>query len=435
MWDAEGKFYPSTAGTPLLAREGGSFRGVAREGRKFNDVLFGILFVLMVAGMAAIGVIAGIRGNPEMLIQSSEWTEDASVRAEHWFQDSVAHLRQSYDIVLCAGLGLSIVLGIVWLQLLRMFTKFFIYMTLILGVLSIIALGGYSLHMGIKNGQSGFKTFSYITFGVAFLLVLAIFFLRKKIDLTAGLFKESCKGIQHNFFGLFGTTTIVFGLVVLLFLAWMFTLINLFSIPGKNIDIHIDNVPQFNTSIRNLMYYQLFGLFWTVSFLLYLLQFSTSGAIASWYFSRVDKQSMKGSPAFLSLGHGLSKSFGSIAFGSLVTAIVAFLNFLMAKLEKTTFNNRVVKFATCFVKCCLACITKMVQFINRYAFIHMAMHGGSFCTSARNCFDLISRNMFTAVVVDMLGDLVLYVGRFFCSAICTIFAMAVSYTHLTLPTT
>lgn len=39
------------------------------------------------------------------------------------------------------------------------------------------------------------------------------------------------------------------------------------------------------------------------------------------------------------------------------------------------------------------------------------MHGDSFCTSAKNVFNLVSRNMFSAVVVDLLGEFVLFVGK------------------------
>jgi hypothetical protein len=53
------------------------------------------------------------------------------------------------------------------------------------------------------------------------------------------------------------------------------------------------------------------------------------------------------------------------------------------------------------------------------------MHGEGFCTSARNCYNLISRNLFSAVVIDFLGDFVLFVGKILGTALCTAFTVGV----------
>lgn len=51
------------------------------------------------------------------------------------------------------------------------------------------------------------------------------------------------------------------------------------------------------------------------------------------------------------------------------------------------------------------------------------MHGNSFCSSARNCFDLIGRNAVSTVVVDFLGKFVLTVGKLLGTAASTIFVV------------
>jgi len=61
--------------------------------------------------------------------------------------------------------------------------------------------------------------------------------------------------------------------------------------------------------------------------------------------------------------------------------------------------------------------------VNRYAYIHIAMHGDGFCSSARNVYDLISRNSFSAVIVDTLGEFVLFVGKLLGTSACTIFSL------------
>jgi len=45
------------------------------------------------------------------------------------------------------------------------------------------------------------------------------------------------------------------------------------------------------------------------------------------------------------------------------------------------------------------------------------MHGYSFCKAARGCFELISRNAFTAIIMDMIGSFVLFMGKLFFTAV------------------
>jgi len=53
------------------------------------------------------------------------------------------------------------------------------------------------------------------------------------------------------------------------------------------------------------------------------------------------------------------------------------------------------------------------------------MHGDSFCASAKNCYNLVSRNMFTTVIVDFFGAFVLFVGKILGTALCTLFTVLI----------
>jgi len=77
----------------IQAKKGGSnFRGVTWEGRKFNDVVFGILFVLMFVGMAIVNIVGFSKGNPSKLMPTSQYVNTTVMenKADFWFQDSVA---------------------------------------------------------------------------------------------------------------------------------------------------------------------------------------------------------------------------------------------------------------------------------------------------------------------------------------------------------
>lgn len=387
-----------------------SFKGVKENGRTFNDILFAILFVVAVTVMILISIIGFSKGNPNKLVPSNEYSGLVENKADYWFQDAVAIMKRDTD-VLAGGLMFAFVVALLWIQLMKYFTKIFIYLTLILGVLTVIAAGVYFLHLGFQRGSSSLKIASYAIFGVAFLIVLGIILLRKKVELTSALFAECCKGFQQN------PGILLVGVVVFLMLAaftvfWISQFIYLYSIPGETISL--PNVPpKFNQKIRNLMYFQVFVYFWVLAFLSAVFQVSVAGGMATWYFSRdIDGYKANvGSPSFRSFGRALTKSFGSLALGSLLLATVQWINFMLTLVKKANMQNRVVVFIVSCIQCLLSCIQGIIKFIDRFAYIYIAMHGDGFCQSAKNCYNLISRNMFSTVVVDMLGGFVLFVGK------------------------
>jgi len=420
---------------PLLRQEGqhgkklednSEFRGINEEGRSFHDIFFGIIFLMMVAGSVAISVVAFTQGDPKTLVPSSDYTNDAEVQTNYWFQDSVARMKA--DIKIIAGAtALAIILGFAWVQLLKTFTKLFIYLTLFVGIALIVAVGIYLLVIGSEKNNSHLRIVSYCIFVVAALFVIVIIYLRSRIALTCELFKETCLGIQYNP-SVFLVAAIIIGVFILFVAYWMASFIYLYSIPSGSKIVIPHTPPQFNQSVRNLMYYQIFAFLWVTSFLSAVFQVSVAGGIATWYFSRDVNGFGRdvGSPTMRSFSRALTKSFGSLALGSLIIATVRFINFLLrVTKKKNQTKNPIITFIVNCVICIFGCIQRIIQFINRYAYIYIAMHGDGFCTSAKNCFDLVSRNFFSAAIVDMLGEFVLFVGRLLGTAACTLFTIAV----------
>jgi len=238
------------------------------------------------------------------------------------------------------------------------------------------------------------------------------------------MFAECCKGVQQNP-GIFGVAFITFAMLAAFLVYWVASFIFLYSIPTQTVPIDSHLPQKFNQSVRNLMYFQVFACFWVMAFISAIFQMSVAGSVATWYFSR-DAHGYSAnvkSPAFRSFSRALTFSFGSLAFGSLLLAIVQFLSFVVRQARRinSKTQNKIVGLFLCIIQCFLNCIERIVKFIDRFTYIYIAMHGDSFCTSARNCYDLISRNMFSAVVVDFLGDFVLFVGKLLGTAICTLF--------------
>jgi len=258
---------------------------------------------------------------------------------------------------------------------------------------------------------------------VVFLLLIV--FLRKKIALTCAMMKEACRGVQHNT-ALFPVLFVVVAVFLGVAAFWVSSFIYLCSIPDSSVQVVPNVYPSFNESIRNLMFYQLFAFLWIVAVLSAIYQHVVAGSVAGWYFSRdVMSAGKPRETAYSSLFHAVTSSFGSLAFGALVLAFVQFLNYLLETTKKANTKNRVLVWIITFLQCLLGCIEGIVKYINKFAYIYVAMHGYSFCTAARECFELISRNFFSAVIMDTITGFVLFIGKALFTALCTIITIAV----------
>jgi len=415
----------SQARQPLLSSSHGrnqssTFKGVVAEERSYHDIFFGILFLAMFGAMIFISSIGFSKGDPSMLIPSNSTEE----QTEHWLQDAVAQTKED-RFVLAGSLCLAVALAFIWVQLMKKFTKLFIYLTFILGISLIAILAFYFLSLGIQRNDTSLQILSYCVFGLAAILLIVVLFLRKKIALTSLLFKECCQGVECNP-GLFLVALIVVCLYAIFCAFWITALVYLYSVPSdSNESDQASN--QFNVNIRYLIYYQVFGFFWTASFLSAIFQVSVAGSISIWYFSRDihGYSSDVGYPAFKSFGRALTKSFGSLALGSLILSTVQFVSFLISQVKRLNKTNKIARCVLCCFQCVFGCMEGIIKFVNRFAYVYIAIYGDSFCQSARKCYDLISRNLFTVAVVDTLGEFVLIIGRLIGTSASTLLCVSI----------
>lgn len=99
---------------------------------------------------------------------------------------------------------------------------------------------------------------------------------------------------------------------------------------------------------------------------------------------------------------------GTVAFGSLLIAICSFIRAMIEYVEKKVkkYDNPLSKAIFCCCKCFFWCLQKFLCFINRNAYIMCAIHGQNFCTSAKDAFQLLMRNLIRVVFVDKVHYLI-----------------------------
>merc|ERR1711988_895888 len=76
-------------------------------------------------------------------------------------------------------------------------------------------------------------------------------------------------------------------------------------------------------------------------------------------------------------------------------------------------KNRIAQMVMKAVACCLWCFEKCLKFLNKNAYIQVALLGKNFCTSAKAAFFLIFRNMARFGAVAMLGSIISVIGILF----------------------
>lgn len=107
---------------------------------------------------------------------------------------------------------------------------------------------------------------------------------------------------------------------------------------------------------------------------------------------------------------------GSIAMGSFLIALITFIRlvfeYIVYQYEKVgNKENPVYKILKCVIRCILWCLDKYVKFITKNAYIQIALHSESFCTSAWNAFCLVIRHAGRFGSAGMIGWIMMILGK------------------------
>jgi choline transporter-like protein 2/4/5 len=146
-------------------------------------------------------------------------------------------------------------------------------------------------------------------------------------------------------------------------------------------------------------------------------QFVYASSACIWYFNF--EKGTENHPIAKSFHRGVRYHFGSLVFGATIIAIIRFLMFFVEvikkKLEKSAgkTQGKCFKCIFCCIQCCLGCCNKIMEFINKHAYIQIALKGDSFCTAAFEGFGLIIRNLGRFSMLALIGGIFSIIGTIF----------------------
>eukprot|EP00198_Chlamydomonas_reinhardtii_P000183 XP_001689518.1 predicted protein [Chlamydomonas reinhardtii] len=182
---------------------------------------------------------------------------------------------------------------------------------------------------------------------------------------------------------------------------------------GRDPDCYLSY--DWNNNLKYAFIYHFFGLLWTNQVIIGFTYVTIAGAIAHFYWSRGDSANMPTFPILTSLKNTVVYHMGSICFGALIIAIIQFIRALLEYLDRKTkelqAQNKFAEWAMCIVKCCMKCLEWIVRFINRNAYIMIAIKGKGYCCAAMDAIALIVSNIGRIAVVNMVAAVLIFLGK------------------------
>ena len=411
----------------------------------------------------------------EVLPQSSMLKRMAALAAS--FSSYVVSVQRAWLPVLACGLLLALVLGFVFLILIKTFAGCIVWMSIILLEVCLIAGAILGLMKGgvIKDGvptaftaavqQGGFssevnddnKTYyqigGYVLAFMAVAFVCVIIFVRRQINDAIRVVKISAMAVGSNpkivlwpLFSFFwvGVSSVVFTIIAILLMSSgdmianeATAFLNETALAETNLTSPSAFFPDVTTLktdeiVKYFAIYDLFMWFWFNEFVQALGVFTIGGTVAEWYFTPKEYkrpvpegQSCPRRICCPDTKHGVCGAFcisfkkhsGTAAFGSLIIAIVstirAVVTYIQMQVLAANKDSKLVKVVQCLIACCMKCVEKCAKYLTKNAFLYSSVKGTNLCVSAYKSFLLLWNNLVRFGATGMSSGAVMLFGKMF----------------------
>lgn len=313
----------------------------------------------------------------------------------------------------------ALVLAALYMLLLRYLVGIVVWTSIWLVVLMIFSVASvllWTAHYRYQNDSQEdtrrtLRLSAYITFCLGGLFVLYILYMCRRIRLaiailqSATLFVAQVKAalLLPPLFCLF---------TVGLYVYWVLATLAIYSTGEIHDNSTVFPEANMEKTARNLYYFHFFGVLWVNAFLSALQEFTLASAVAIWYFS-LNSDSGPQRPISRSLYRALRYHLGSLAFGAVVLATVRFLKWVMRYIVNRlkTGQNRVFKLFVAVANCYIACFERGIQYVNRNAYIQIALKSSNFCTACFDAFTLVLKNALTFATLGSIGGVFMFLGK------------------------
>ncbi|MCJ1335614.1 putative choline transporter, neither null mutation nor overexpression affects choline transport [Bachmanniomyces sp. S44760] len=401
--------YDNAGPTPNMTEGKATFdQTFALQKPKYNDIWAGILLIVTFLGFVAISGIS-ISG-----YSSQKGLSGGGI------YDSGNNFSLNTNTVVLFAFVLIVAFVTSWgyFTMARAFTKQFIWIT---GILQIVFGIGTAIYYLIRKQYGAgivfalFGIFSIICF-ISWIprIPFSVLMLQTTMDVA--------KGFGHVFLA-----SAVGGFIAFAFGAWFsVTLVAVYVKYEPNQGGSASN-PACNGScssakVIGLLVFITFAGYWITEWIKNTLHTTIAGVYGSWFFCSGKPGGMPRGATRGALRRAMTYSFGSISFGSLVVALINMLRqaISIAQQQEAAQGNIVGEICFCLLGCIIGLIDWAVQFINRYAFCHIALYGKAYIPAAKDTWTMMKNRGIDALVNDCLIGPVLTMGSTFVGFLCAL---------------
>ena len=371
-------------------------------------------------------------------IIKGENSKDSSAKLINWSFFSVDRLSTWISDLyvtrwaIAGSLAWSFVVAMLYLVILRLCAGFLVFLVIMIILAGLLILAAY-FKITSKDHEEHDDNIYYNTYNALFwvflvlsiLWVIFILAMCNRIRLAVALVQITAKYINNVCCIVF--IPFLFFIIVIIWIAyWICLSIFLyatgnFNKEGSKVIANFD----WTAEIKYSWWFHLFALFYMTAIISAYASFVYASSACIWYFT--SEKGIEAHPILKSFKRGIRYHFGSLAFGSLIIAIVrlimVWLEVIKRRIESTSTNKTQSKCFKCIIsclQCCVGCCGKIMEFVNKHAYIQIALKGDNFCTSAWEGFALIVRNLGRFSTLTAIGGIFTIIGTIFISVVSAI---------------
>ncbi|KAI4580531.1 hypothetical protein MJT46_019300, partial [Ovis ammon polii x Ovis aries] len=267
-----------------------------------------------------------------------------------------------------------------------------------------------SLHRILSGIMSGRDTVLGLCI-LAFVLLILIYVLRKRIKLAVELLQVTNKAISSSPFLLLQPLW-TFAILIFFWVLWVAVLLSL-GTAGKGRAAQVIEGGQVEykplSGIRYMWWYHLIGLIWTSEFILACQQMTVAGTVVTCYFNR-NKSDPPDRPILSSLSILFCYHQGTVVKGSFLITVVRIPRAVLMYVYNT-LKEKVRQHIKTECALCLAHHVFNYCLLFQNAYTTTAINGTDFCTSAKDALTLLSKNSSHFTSVNCFGDFIIFLGK------------------------
>lgn len=387
----------------------------------------------------------------------------------------VADVGKAWPVLLVCGGILPLFLSVIWLLMIRHFVVGMPWVTVVLFNILIVSV---TMFYYLKAGWIGNDAISPIIgehdpyyrvsarelnhlhaaavlmTAIMIVAVLSSIAIVRRILMATSVLKVAAKVIGEVQ-ALIIFPVIPYAILAIFYMFWFSAALNLFS-SGRMIQnncstsccaydlkskkVNCDNCcgysVHYTPHLTAAILFHLFGCYWATQFFVACSSTVIAGSVASYYWTRGEApQEIPFLPVFASMKRLIRYSLGSVALGSLIVSFVESIRFILEALRRKlkaansmpeSWVGRIFFHSSQF---CLRCIGWTIKSVNHNAYIMIAITGKGFFKASEIATELIISNILRIGKVNVIGDIILFLGKLSVSLTSALFAFLMLDSH------